>query len=48
MEDMLLMQFLKKKGIISERDIHEFHELASSSMVEEPVYLAKTREVITH
>ena len=46
MEDMLLMQFLKKKGVISERDIHEFHELASSSMVEEPVYLAKTREVI--
>lgn len=48
MEDMLLMQFLKKKGIISERDIHEFHELASASMESEPVYLAKTREVMTH
>ena len=48
MEDMLLMQFLKKKGVISERDIHEFHELASASMESEPVYLAKTEEVMTH
>ena len=48
MEDMLLMQFLKKKGVISERDIHEFHELASASMESEPVYLAKTKEVMTH
>lgn len=48
MEDMLLMQFLKKKGIISERDIHEFHELASVGMESEPVYLAKTKEVMTH
>ena len=48
MEDMLLMQFLKKKGVISERDIHEFHELASTSMTEEPVYLAKTKEIVAH
>src|SRR5574344_1025849 len=48
MEDMLLMQFLRKKGIISERDIHEFHELASASMNEEPVYLSRTKEAITN
>lgn len=48
MEDMLLMQFLKKKGVVSERDIHEFHELASASMESEPVYLAKNKEVMTH
>lgn len=48
MEDMLLMQFLRKKGIISERDIHEFHELTSASMNEEPVYLSRTGEAITH
>lgn len=48
MEDMLLMQFLKKKGVISERDIHEFHELASTSMDNEPVYLSKTKEVMSH
>lgn len=42
MEDVLLLQFLKKKGIISDRDMHEFHELASSSMSEEPVYLSKS------
>lgn len=48
MEDMLLMQFLRKKGIISERDIHEFHELTSASMNEEPVYLSRTKEAITH
>ena len=42
------MIFLKKKGVISERDIHEFHELASASMESEPVYLAKTKEVMTH
>lgn len=44
MEDILLMQFLKKKGVISERDMHEFHELTSASMVGEPVYLTKTSE----
>ena len=48
MEDMLLIQFLKKKGIISERDIHEFHEMASTSMTEEPIYLSQTKEVVTH
>lgn len=48
MEDMLLMQFLKKKGVISERDIHEFHESASASMDNEPVYLSKTKEVMSH
>ena len=48
MEDMLLIQFLKKKGIISERDIHEFHELASASMDNESVYLSKTKEVMSH
>lgn len=47
MEDLLLMQFLKKKGVISERDIHEFHELASTSMNEEPIYLSSTRELNT-
>ena len=45
MEDILLMQFLKKKGIISERDMHEFHELTSASITGEPVYLADTGEV---
>lgn len=45
---MLLMQFLKKKGVISERDIHEFHELTSASMAEEPIYLAKTKRIIDH
>lgn len=47
MEDILLMQFLKKKGVISERDIHEFHELVSASTDTEPVYLAKTKEAIS-
>lgn len=42
MEDVLLLQFLKKKGIISDRDMNEFHELASSSMSEEPVYLSES------
>ena len=27
MEDILLLQFLKKKGIITADDMHEFHEL---------------------
>lgn len=43
MEDILLMQLLKKKGIISERDIHELHELTSTSMAE-PVYLSEVKE----
>ena len=41
MEDILLMQLLKKKGIISDKDIHELHELTSSSMNTEPVYLSE-------
>lgn len=39
MDDILLIQFLKKKGIISDNDIHEFHELTSPGLQEEPVYL---------
>lgn len=45
MEDMLLMQFLRKKGIISERDIHEFHELTSASINDEPIYLSKNKDI---
>ena len=45
MEDILLMQFLKKKGIISDSDIHEFHELASISTDKE-IYSAKTEKPI--
>lgn len=44
MDDILIMQFLKKKGIISERDIHEFHELADVSLSEYPVYLNSDTE----
>lgn len=46
MEDILLMQFLKKKGIISDKDIHEFHELTSASIYNEPIYSAKTGALI--
>ena len=45
MEDILLMQFLKKKGIISEKDIHEFHELTSTSMNMEPIYLSEPTNI---
>ena len=45
MDDILLMQLLKKKGIISERDIHELHELTSASITGEPVYLSSTDQV---
>lgn len=31
MDDILVLQFLRKKGIINDRDIHEFHELAQMS-----------------
>lgn len=49
MEDILLLQFLRKKGIISDRDMHEFHELASANMMtEEPVYLSKSMEPSSH
>lgn len=46
MEDMLLMQILKKKGIISDRDIHEFHELAAINTNKEPVYLNEVKDII--
>lgn len=42
MEDILLMQFLKKKGVISDRDMHEFHELVSSNMENSPIYLTSS------
>lgn len=48
MEDILLLQFLRKKGIISDKDMHEFHELASSSINEEPVYLSHHTESESH
>lgn len=38
MDDILLIQFLKKKGIITDRDMHEFHEVTSASIAE-PIYL---------
>ena len=38
MDDILLIQLLKKKGIISDRDIHEFHELTTAGFETEPVY----------
>lgn len=41
MEDILLMQLLKKKGIISDKDINELHELTSSSMNTESIYLSE-------
>ena len=37
MDDILLIQLLKKKGIITDRDMHEFHEVTTASL--EPVYL---------
>lgn len=36
MDDILIMHFLRKKGIISDRDIHEFQELSDT---EHPIYL---------
>jgi hypothetical protein len=48
MEDVLLLQFLRKKGIISDMDIHEFHELTSASIMEDPVYLSKSTDSISH
>ena len=36
MDDILLLQLLKKKGVISERDIHEFHELTEVGMESYP------------
>lgn len=37
MDDILLIQLLKKKGIITDKDMHEFHEVTTASL--EPVYL---------
>ena len=42
MDDILLIQLLKKKGIITDRDMHEFHEVTTASL--EPVYLDKQYE----
>ena len=42
MEDILLLQFLKKKGIITADDMHEFHELKQygvNDQMYEKVYL---------
>ena len=42
MEDILLLQFLKKKGIITANDMHEFHELTQygvNDQMYEKVYL---------
>lgn len=36
MDDILLLQLLKKKGVISEKDIHEFHELTEVGMESYP------------
>ena len=43
MEDILLLQFLKKKGIITADDMHEFHELTQyvvNDQMYEKVYLS--------
>lgn len=42
MEDILLLQFLKKKGIITADDMHEFHELTQygvNDQMYEKIYL---------
>ena len=43
MDDILLIQLLKKKGIITDRDMHEFHELTEHRL-QEPVYMTDTYE----
>ena len=40
MEDILLLQLLKKKGIISDSDLHEFHELADINLQNMQIYPA--------
>lgn len=40
MDDILLIQLLKKKGIITDRDMHEFHELTEHGL-QEPVYITE-------
>lgn len=37
MDDILIMQFLRKKGVITDRDMHEFHELSSANLGNEHV-----------
>lgn len=44
MEDILLLQLLKKKGIISDIDMHEFHELTNESLNDSEEYPAKLEE----
>lgn len=43
MDDILLIQLLKKKGIITDRDMHEFHEITEYGL-QEPVYMTDTYE----
>lgn len=40
MDDILLIQLLKKKGIITDMDMHEFHELTEHGL-QEPVYITE-------
>ena len=40
MEDILLLQLLKKKGIISDSDLNEFHELADINLQNMQIYPA--------
>ena len=40
MEDILLLQLLKKKGIISDSDLYEFHELADIDLQNMQIYPA--------
>lgn len=50
MDDILLLQLLKKKGVISERDIHEFHELTEVGMESYPAHSESiyTKQEINH
>ena len=46
MDDILLLQMLRKKGIITDRDMHEFHELTSSHTLEvQPIYLNRLNKI---
>ena len=40
MDDILLIQLLKKKGIITDRDMHEFHEITEHGL-QETVYITE-------
>lgn len=46
MEDILLMQFLRKKGIISDKDMHEFHELAQVNTNKQQLYQSKAEIIL--